>query len=132
MYLSSEAGPQRLQGGVAQPQNSMKESLTDITLRQTIDRTARSCRASNESRGRLSCSWSCARCSALLCCGAQLEELGRTWRAARSDPQLDGYTHTCHAGVPSKELAPAGDVEGPPRDSEHTTILRSVPRTGCA
>ena len=50
MLLSSEAGPQRRHGGVAQPQNSMKESLTDITLRQTIDRTARSRRASNESR----------------------------------------------------------------------------------
>ena len=50
MLLSSEAGPQRRHGGVAQPQNSTMESLTDITLLLTIDRTARSCRASNESR----------------------------------------------------------------------------------
>ena len=40
MLLSSEAGPQRRHGGVAQPQNSMKESLTDITLLLTIDHTA--------------------------------------------------------------------------------------------
>ena len=49
MLLSSEAGPQRRHGGVAQPQNSMKESLTDITLRQTIDRTAQCSRASSKS-----------------------------------------------------------------------------------
>ena len=50
MLLSSEAGPQRRRhGGVAQPQNSMKESLTDITLRQTIDRTAQCSRASSKS-----------------------------------------------------------------------------------
>ena len=49
MLLSSEAGPQRLHGCVAQPQNSMKESLTDMTLLLTIDCTARSSRASNES-----------------------------------------------------------------------------------
>ena len=50
MYLSSEAGPQRLHGGVAQPQNSMKESLTDMTLLLTIDHTAQSSRASDKSR----------------------------------------------------------------------------------
>ena len=49
MLLSSEAGPQRRHGGVAQPQNSMKESLTDITLLQTIDRTAQCSRASSKS-----------------------------------------------------------------------------------
>ena len=49
MLLSSEAGPQRLHGGVAQPQNSMKESLTDITLTLTIDRTAQGSRASSKS-----------------------------------------------------------------------------------
>ena len=49
MNLSSEAGPQRLHGGVAQPQNSTKESLTDITLLLTIDHTARSSRASSKS-----------------------------------------------------------------------------------
>ena len=49
MLLSSEAGPQRRHGGVAQSQNSMKESLTDITLRQTIDRTAQCSRASSKS-----------------------------------------------------------------------------------
>jgi len=49
MYLSSEAGPQRLQGGVAQPQNSMKESLTDMTLTLTIDHTAQGSRASSKS-----------------------------------------------------------------------------------
>ena len=48
MLLSSEAGPQRRHGGVAQPQNSMKESLTD-TLLQTIDRTAQCSRASSKS-----------------------------------------------------------------------------------
>ena len=36
--------------GVVQPQNSMTEALPTITLRLTIDRTARSCRVSNESR----------------------------------------------------------------------------------
>ena len=49
MLLSSEAGPQRLHGGVAQPQNSMKESLTDMTLLLTIDHTAQSSRASSKS-----------------------------------------------------------------------------------
>ena len=52
MLLSSEAGPQRRHGGVAQSQNSMKESLTDtltVTLRQTIDRTAQCSRASSKS-----------------------------------------------------------------------------------
>ena len=49
MLLSSEAGPQRRHGGVAQPQNSMKESLTDITLLLTIDRTAQCSRASSKS-----------------------------------------------------------------------------------
>ena len=49
MNLSSEAGPQRLHGGVAQPQNSMKESLTDMTLLLTIDHTAQSSRASSKS-----------------------------------------------------------------------------------
>ena len=52
MLLSSEAGPQRRHGGVAQPQNSMKESLIDtltVTLRQTIDRTAQCSRASSKS-----------------------------------------------------------------------------------
>ena len=49
MLLSSEAGPQRRHGGVAQSQNSMKESLTDITLLQTIDRTAQCSRASSKS-----------------------------------------------------------------------------------
>ena len=49
MLLSSEAGPQRRHGGVAQPQNSMKESLTDITLLQSIDRTAQCSRASSKS-----------------------------------------------------------------------------------
>ena len=49
MLLSSEAGPQRRHGGVAQPQNSMKESLTDITLLHTIDRTAQCSRASSKS-----------------------------------------------------------------------------------
>ena len=48
MLLSSEAGPQRRHGGVAQSQNSMKESLTD-TLLQTIDRTAQCSRASSKS-----------------------------------------------------------------------------------
>ena len=48
MLLSSEAGPQRRHGGVAKPQNSRKESLTD-TLRQTIDRTAQCSRASSKS-----------------------------------------------------------------------------------
>ena len=43
MFLSSEAGPQRLHGGVAQPQNSMNEGLvelegvTDMTLLLTSD-----------------------------------------------------------------------------------------------
>ena len=49
MLLSSEAGPQRRHGGVAQPQNSTKESLTDITLLQTIDRTDQCSRASSKS-----------------------------------------------------------------------------------
>ena len=49
MNLSSEAGPQRLHGGVAQPQNSMKESLTDMTLLLIIDHTAQSSRASSKS-----------------------------------------------------------------------------------
>ena len=49
MLLSSEAGPQRLHGGVAQPQNSTKESLTDMTLLLTIDHTAQSSRASSKS-----------------------------------------------------------------------------------
>ena len=49
MNQSSEAGPQRLHGGVAQPQNSMKESLTDMTLLLTIDHTAQSSRASSKS-----------------------------------------------------------------------------------
>ena len=41
--------PQRPHSGVVQPQNSMTEALPTITLLLTIDRTARSCRASNES-----------------------------------------------------------------------------------
>ena len=49
MNQSSEAGPQRLHGGVAQPQNSMKESLTDMTLLLIIDHTAQSSRASSKS-----------------------------------------------------------------------------------
>ena len=49
MLLSSEAGPQRRHGGVAQPQNSTKESLTDMTLLLTIDHTAQSSRASSKS-----------------------------------------------------------------------------------
>ena len=49
MNLSSEAGPQRLHGGVAQPQNSMKESLTDMTLLLTIDCTDQCSRASSKS-----------------------------------------------------------------------------------
>ena len=49
MLLSSEAGPQRQHGGVAQPQNSMKESLTDMTLLLTIDHTAQCSRASSKS-----------------------------------------------------------------------------------
>ena len=49
MLVSSEAGPQRLHGGVAQPQNSMKESLTDMTLLLTIDHTAQCSRASSKS-----------------------------------------------------------------------------------
>ena len=49
MNQSSEAGPQRLHGGVAQPQNSTKESLTDMTLLLTIDHTAQSSRASSKS-----------------------------------------------------------------------------------
>ena len=118
--------PQRPHSGVVQPQNSMKESLTDITLRQTIDRMARSCRASNESRS-----------SELLLVlrtlfgAAVLRRTtrgagtdwecwdGPTWHAAQSNPQLDGYTHTCHEGVPSMELASAGDVEGPSQRLEH-------------
>ena len=62
--------------------------------------------------GRCSCSWSCTRWSAALSCGAHLGIVGRTKRAARSSRQLDGYTHTCHAGVPSMELAAAGDGRG--------------------
>ena len=50
MLLSSEAGPQRWHGGVAQLQNSMKESLTDMTLLLTIDHTAQCSRASSKSR----------------------------------------------------------------------------------
>ena len=42
--------PQRPHSGVVQPQNSMTEPLLTITMLLTIDRTARSCRASNESR----------------------------------------------------------------------------------
>ena len=49
MLLSSEAGPQRRHGGVAQPQNSMKESLTDMTLLLTIDHTAQCSHASSKS-----------------------------------------------------------------------------------
>ena len=49
MLLSSEAGPQRRHGGVAQPQNSTKESLTDMTLLLTIDHKAQSSRASSKS-----------------------------------------------------------------------------------
>ena len=49
MLLSSEAGPQRLHGGVAQPQSSVKESLTDMTLLLTIDHTAQCSRASSKS-----------------------------------------------------------------------------------
>ena len=49
MLLSSEAGPQRRHGGVAQPQNSTKESLTDMTLLLAIDHTAQSSRASSKS-----------------------------------------------------------------------------------
>ena len=50
MLLSSEAGPQRRHGGVAQPQCSMKESLPDIVLLLEVDRTATASSASNESR----------------------------------------------------------------------------------
>ena len=49
MLLSSEAGPQRRHGGVAQPQNSTMESLTDITLLLTIDHTAQYSHASSKS-----------------------------------------------------------------------------------
>ena len=49
MLLNSDAGPQRRHGGVAQPQNSMKQSLTDITLTLTIDRTDQGSRASSKS-----------------------------------------------------------------------------------
>ena len=41
--------PQRPHSGVVQPQNSMTEALPTNTLLLTIDRTARSSRASNES-----------------------------------------------------------------------------------
>ena len=50
MLLSSEAGPQRRHGGVAQPQCSMKESLPDIVLLLEVDHTATASSASNESR----------------------------------------------------------------------------------
>ena len=49
MNLSSEAGPQRLHGGVAKPQNAMKQSLTDTPLLLTIDHTAQCSRASSKS-----------------------------------------------------------------------------------
>ena len=49
MHLSSEAGPQRLHDGVAQLQNSMKESLTDMTPTLTIDHTAQGSRGSSKS-----------------------------------------------------------------------------------
>ena len=42
--------PQHRHSGVVQPQNSMIEALLTITLLLTIDRTAKSCRASNKSR----------------------------------------------------------------------------------
>ena len=41
--------PQRPHSGVTQPQNSMTEALPTNTLLLTIDRTARSRRASNKS-----------------------------------------------------------------------------------
>ena len=41
--------PRRPHSGVVQPQNSMTEPLPTITMLLTIDRTARSRRASNES-----------------------------------------------------------------------------------
>ena len=47
--MSSAAVPQRACSGVAQPENSMTEALPTNTLLLTIDRTARSRRASNES-----------------------------------------------------------------------------------
>ena len=49
MLLSSEAGPQRRHGGVAQPQNSMTEALPTNTLLLTIDHTAQCSRASSKS-----------------------------------------------------------------------------------
>ena len=53
--------------------------------------------------------------------------LGRTWRAARSSRQLDGYMHTYHVGVPGKELALDGDVEGPSQRFEKSLDLHQHP-----
>ena len=50
MLLSSEAGPQRRHGGVAQPQCSMKESLPDTIFLLEVDCTAAASSARNESR----------------------------------------------------------------------------------
>ena len=49
MNQSSEAGPQRMHGGAAQPQSSMKEPLPSSTTRQVIDRTAQASSASSKS-----------------------------------------------------------------------------------
>ena len=106
--------PQHPYSGVVQPQNSMTEALPTITLRVTIDRTARSCRASNESRSsELLLVLHTLFEDALLCCAAETDELGRTIHAARCKQRLDGYMQTCHEGVPVKELASAGDGRGP-------------------
>ena len=83
MLLSSEAGPQRRHGGVAQPQNSMKESLTDITLRQTIDRTAQCSRASSKSSSLELLTCTCTPTSALSLCDAETDAAAQLERAAR-------------------------------------------------
>ena len=49
MLLSSEAGPQRRHGGVAQPQNSMKESLPALLYSLVYDGMDAACKASTES-----------------------------------------------------------------------------------
>ena len=49
MLLSSEAGPQRRHGGVAQPQNSMKESLPALLYSLVYDGMDAACTASTES-----------------------------------------------------------------------------------
>ena len=130
MLLSSEAGPQRRHGGVAQPQNSMKESLTDITLLQTIDRTAQCSRASTSSK---STSLelllvSCTSSSASLSCAAETGAAAQLERAALRRPVFSAaqrWVPAAHSLSPELSHQGGERRQLPPRMS----ILSSVPCT---